>query len=274
MFPRALLVLTLLTAASLARAADTHSLEKADQAAEILAAALQSDPADGDKARHLQDASQRAAELLGDGWRAAEALQRVPEVIASPAGLRGGRDLMLRVRDDLRFRPMMEAELPAGFPTPTLVNEIQVKQYGVYRLARVTETGGRNGRFMMLFRHIQKHDIPMTAPVEMTMSEPSRNAETSMAFLYPSTATGATGPDDGVEVLDSTPHTVVSIGIRGRLTNTRMQEATGHLEGWLATHADTWQRDGEIRVMGFNSPFVRDSRQFSEVQIPIRPVKP
>ena len=72
---------------------------------------------------------------------------------------------------DLAFEPIMEAPLPVGFPAPVPAGEIAVIEYPRYRLARAGMKGGQNGTFFTLFRHIQSNDIPMTAPVEMTMDE-------------------------------------------------------------------------------------------------------
>lgn len=44
------------------------------------------------------------------------------------------------------------------------------------------------------------------------------------------------------------------------------------LEAWLERNAETWAAVGGWRTMGWNSPMVRSSRRFWEVQIPIRRV--
>ena len=66
-----------------------------------------------------------------------------------------------------------EANLPRGFPTPGPVGTVTVKNYPAYRAAVVREDNGQgeqaqqNSMFSVLFKHIKKNDIPMTAPVEM-----------------------------------------------------------------------------------------------------------
>jgi hypothetical protein len=61
-----------------------------------------------------------------------------------------------------------EASLPAGFPGPGPAGEVIVKTYPSHRLAR-TAGQGANGGFMQLFRHIDRNDISMTAPVVVSI---------------------------------------------------------------------------------------------------------
>lgn len=184
--------------------------------------------------------------------------------------------------EDAVRTPMMiaEAKLPAGFPGPGPVGEVIVKTYPAHRLARVRSAGGANGSFMKLFRHIERNEIPMTAPVEMEMAVDDRGgaapATTSMAFLYGSADTGTPGPDpaDPNVVVEDVPEmTVVSLGVRGSYREERFAEFSATLEAWLRTHPE-WVAAGPPRSFAYNSPFVPGLLKYAEVQIPIAPAPP
>lgn len=169
--------------------------------------------------------------------------------------------------DDTEFKPIMEAELPAGFPTYTPVGKIEVKDYPAYRKA----TSSGSTAFWSLFSHIKQNNIAMTAPVEMTYvsvaAEPLQ--QKSMAFLYGQASIGTTGSQGSVEVEDVPAMKVVSIGVRGSRTDKKVEEARQRLVSWLETDG-SYVQAGPLRVMGYNSPFVPKERQFCEVQIPVK----
>jgi len=167
-----------------------------------------------------------------------------------------------RIHADLAFKPIQEASMPEGFPKAGPVGTVRVKEYPRYRAARASD--GRSS-FWMLFRHIKKNDVKMTAPVEMTMDESMR--QKNMAFLYESPTQGRSGADGAVKVLDLEPVKVLSIGIRGRRTADEMKRARSLLEAALV--GSGYERSGDFRVMGYNSPMVPGARQYWEVQIPV-----
>ena len=168
-----------------------------------------------------------------------------------------------------------EANLPVGFPQPGPINAVVVKSYPAYRLARVTSSGKENGMFMQLFRHIERNEIAMTAPVEMSWhAEDGRLAKTpeTMAFLYAAPTIGQAGgdPKDPQVVVDDIPEiTVVSIALRGSYDATTFERGYKQLQAWLAEHPE-WVAEGEPRTMAYNSPFVPGFAKVSEVQIVIR----
>ncbi|MFM7035242.1 MAG: heme-binding protein [Planctomycetia bacterium] len=171
---------------------------------------------------------------------------------------------------DATFKPLIEAELPAGFPTYTPVGTIEVKQYPAYRKA---ETSGR-AAFFTLFTHIKTNGIAMTAPVEMTFKPEGVpvGQEQAMAFLYGSPDLGKAGKQGSVKVLDVPAATVVSIGARGQRTDALVAKATERLRAWLSENKQSYMQEGPVRIMGYNSPFVARDRQFFEVQIPVSSV--
>lgn len=166
--------------------------------------------------------------------------------------------------------------MPPGFPEPTRVNEIEIKRYPAYRMARAPMKGsgvsGGNGAFWVLFRHIKKNDIAMTAPVQTDMNALENGDEAStMAFLYGSEDLGKVGKDGIVDVVDVAPLTVVSMGFRGRMSRKRFEQGHTMLKQWLRDNAEEWIAAGPVRSMGHNSPMVPSRKAFFEVQIPIEP---
>jgi hypothetical protein len=168
---------------------------------------------------------------------------------------------------DLEFRIRFEAELPQGFPGPTSVGDLEVKQYPSYRRVR---SGSGGAAFWNLFRHIESNDIAMTAPVEMTMAfEDGRMRELDMAFLYGTPELGVVGDAGPVEVLDAPANTVISLGCRGNRSTKAVNRARVRAENWLAKQTE-YVAAGELRVMGYNSPMVPTRERYFEVQIPVR----
>ncbi|MBN2291157.1 MAG: heme-binding protein [Pirellulales bacterium] len=174
--------------------------------------------------------------------------------------------------DDKDFRPIVEAKMPKGFPQYTAVGDVQIKQYPAYRKAEADVKSGR--AFWKLLMHIKKNDIAMTAPVEMAYSNSNSNSqeprESKMAFLYGSADMGQPGSGKAVKVVDVAPMMVISTGVRGPRTTKSVAAARERLQDWLDVNKDLYSAAGELRVMAYNSPFVPRSRNYFEVEIPIR----
>lgn len=169
-----------------------------------------------------------------------------------------------------------EAPLPEGWPELTPVGEIQVKQYPVYRAAVIDDEtdGSQSGMFRPLFNHIQREDIAMTAPVEMTYDG---ERQASMAFLYRNPTMGSLGSDaedQRVEVREIEQQTAVSIGVRGRYSEHNYNEALAKLNTWLDENKDQYTQADEPRFLGYNSPFVPWFLRYGEVQIPVQEATP
>lgn len=177
--------------------------------------------------------------------------------------------------EEIAFEPILEADLPRGFPEPTPVHGIELKELPTYRLARAeSRPGGSDGSFWKLFLHIQRNDIPMTAPVEMTFKDSARGPkEAAMAFLYGSTDIGEPGTDGSLVILDTEPTWVVSLGGIGRPDQGALERGRERIEAWLASRPDL-RIDGSWRLMGYNSPMVPVKSQFYEVQVPVAQVEP
>ena len=162
----------------------------------------------------------------------------------------------------------LEVDLPAGFPAPGPADVVQFKHYPAYRVARAE---GR-GAFGQLFRHITKHDIAMTAPVEMTLDESGDDVrEVDMMFMYARPDMGSLGADDTVEVMDLPPVTVFSLGRFGDRGDAVQADVLAEVHAAVAADP-LWEPAGPGRLFGYSSPFVPRERRYWEVQVPVRAV--
>ncbi len=184
-------------------------------------------------------------------------------------------------------RSSIESPLPDGYPEPTPPGAIDIKDYPAVRRAEWHSKGptesGMNIAFWPLFNHIKRHDIPMTAPVEMAYDgvwpDPAASIAKnplgtwSMSFLYRAPTVGQLGDDQGVQVVDAPAVTVVSIGLRGSYGIELAERGVRELRDWDKAEAD-WELAGPVRVLHYNGPAVRESWKWSEVQVPVRKAPP
>lgn len=216
----------------------------------------------------LRSVAARASQSLGE-WSEAGSLLATA-LRWSEAGYAGVlENALTEAVGLLSFEPLVESPMPDGFPATTAVGEIELKDYPRYRMARTTMSNG-NSAFFTLFRHIQRNEISMTAPVEMTYPREA-NGDATMAFLY---GPGVQeNPEAGrrVEIVEVEPLTVVSIGNRGRRTNARVEWAKQRLEAWLEANRPDLRVHGPLRVLGYNSPMVPTEKRYFEVQLEVRP---
>lgn len=175
---------------------------------------------------------------------------------------------------------VVSAPTPLDWPELTPVGTIEVKDYPVYRAAIVENaTLGEEGMepmFMELFRHIERNDISMTAPVEMEYDAPRGEAPTmtTMAFLYRRPDLGRAGEEGAVEVRDLEQQTFVSLGVRGAYTVKTFQRGLKQLDRWIENNRGSWQIAGPPRFLGYNGPVVPKWWRYGEVQVPVRAVQP
>ena len=158
-----------------------------------------------------------------------------------------------------------ESPLPKGWPEPGPFNQVVRKNYPAYRAAFTTEASP-NGGFMRLFKHIKKNEIPMTAPVEMTLDESETQGMKMerMAFLYQSREVGKTGADgDQVEVRDVPAQVALSYAWQGARDNASTARARAAIDAELAKQN---LKAGSYRLLGYNSPFVPRAKQTHELQ--------
>lgn len=200
------------------------------------------------------------------------------------AALRDGDDARAggRLRSDLgdlvetlQFRPLVQAELPAGFPGFAAVDELELRQYPAYRMASTAMRGGSTGAFWPLFRHIEANGIAMTTPVQMDWGATAGGDDRPlrMAFLYGDPATQPRTVADGVDVVVVPAATVLSLGAIGDDRRDRVAAMRDRLFGWLSAHPE-WAPAGPVRTMGYNSPMVPRDRRYFEVQLPVRRTDP
>lgn len=215
--------------------------------------------------------------LLGEEHYATGMLESlILEQASNPMTVPVMRERLLEVHESITFRPVKEADVPVGFPVFTPVHHIEVKEYPVYRLARVEMEGSDNNAFFSLFNHIKRNDIAMTAPVQIDYKpEPGSEEEQSMAFLYGDTGIGVLGSEAGnkeIMVDDIPGHLAVSVGVRGRMNDEAVSQAEEKLRSWLKEKSSEYQAAGPLRKMGYNSPFIPRMMQYFEVQIPVEKV--
>lgn len=169
----------------------------------------------------------------------------------------------LQARDQEEAGPsyVEEAPLPEQWPAPGPYNEVARKSYPAYRAA-FTNGKGETSAFWTLFSHIKRHDIPMTAPVEMSMGVSGEERELEqrgMAFLYQNGKVGAKGPDGPkVEVRDVPATEALSYAWMGSDSKPNVATARRALEKALE------ERELEpsgFRLLGYNGPGTpRDER--------------
>jgi hypothetical protein len=171
---------------------------------------------------------------------------------------------------------VIDTPLPEGYPPPTPPGAIELKKYPGVRRAQVTGIRDGDSGFWPLFRHIERHGIAMTSPVEMDYRSDAEGRGIqpdgiTMSFLYRRADMNRTGPDDRdrrVQVRDTEPVTVVSLGGRGSYSTRRVDQDVEKLRQWLAQNPE-WAVAGEPRALFYNGPTLTPGRKWLEVQIPV-----
>ena len=223
----------------------------------------------------LKAASEKVITSCNDNLMARDILVKATKDISKIEDIAKQADILrtglLEVLVILTFKPRVEAPVPAGFPAPSPVGVVEIKKLPVYRMAKVANSGLGGNNFFTLFNHIKKNKIEMTAPVEMTMAEKNgKYTESSMAFLYQETTLGKVGPQGNVAVLDTTECTVVSVGMRGSPSSENIESARRWLLEKIKTTPQAYEIAGELKVMGYNSPFMPEKLRYYEVQLPLK----
>ena len=156
-----------------------------------------------------------------------------------------------------------EAPLPEGWPAPGPYDQVATKTLPAYRAA-FAKAGGRGTSFWTLFLHIQKNKIPMTSPVEMSMTENDSNLEmASMAFLYQNDQVGKTGAAGAVEVKDVPKTDVLSYTWQGVDSKENVAKAKAAIDAALAEKKLTLAR---YRLLGYNGPATPKQKATWELQ--------
>jgi hypothetical protein len=202
----------------------------------------------------------------------------------------GDTDVRIESRDGNFYfeRCSITTPLPEGYPDPTPPGAIDLKRYPSVRRAEfsgsMTPDLGMNMAFFPLFNHIKDRRIAMTSPVEMNFTGVDRPATDTtpaarpegwtMSFLYRRAEQGPTGVDparERVRVVDAPAVTVVSMGVKGSQSWSRIRREARELERWLEEGGlPGWERAGEMRALYYNGPEKREADKWAEVQIPVR----
>ena len=157
-----------------------------------------------------------------------------------------------------------EAPLPEKWPAPGPYNKVEKKSYPTYRAA-FTNGKGETSSFWTLFLHIKKNDIPMTAPVEMSMTEDDGQLDQAgMAFLYQNGKVGTKGPDGTkVEVRDVPAAQALSYAWQGTDSKENIAKARTALEETL--ESQNVETTG-FRLLGYNGPGTPRDKRTWELQ--------
>ena len=133
--------------------------------------------------------------------------------------------------------------------------------------------------FRVLFNHIKDNDIAMTAPVDMSFTDPGEQAAgrgmTRMALLYRKTSLGDPGDDGRVVVRDAEPTVFASTGVRGPYNRKNYEKGLDLVTSWLTSPTQReWAAAGAPRYLGYNGPFTLWFMRYGEVQVPVRRLEP
>ncbi len=185
------------------------------------------------------------------------------------------RDQLKKMAEQMRFQPQPGAGSVAGFPPPTPLGEIEIKRYPGYRSAvtplEQPSSQSDSPSFERLYRHLQKNQIAMTSPVEISYRYSSGSLEQSaMAFLFPAGENGEIEKVDAVEIVDNRPCRVLSIGIRGPLDAGAVERAVEQLAEHSVKLTALFETDKSPRVFAYHSPSVPKEEQFFEVQLELQ----
>ena len=157
-----------------------------------------------------------------------------------------------------------EAPLPAGWPQPGPNDRVTEKKYPACRAA-LAKGGGETLTFWTLFAHLQRNDIPMTAPVEKSMvAADGKLRQESMAFLYQSDKVGTLGPDgEKVAVRDIPAIKALSYAWQGNDSEENITKAKAALDGGLAARK---AKARSFRLLGYNGPGTPRDKRTWELQ--------
>ena len=157
-----------------------------------------------------------------------------------------------------------EAPLPEGWPQPGPYDKVAEKKYPGYRAA-FTNGSSSTIPFFTLFAHIKRKGIPMTAPVELSMSQKDGSLkQSSMAFLYQNGKVGQTGPDGTkVEVRDVPGFKALAYTWQGGDTKENIARAKAALDAELLS---TKRSAKEFRMLGYNGPGTPGAKRTWELQ--------
>ena len=160
-----------------------------------------------------------------------------------------------------------EAPLPEGWPQPGPYDKVVEKLYPGYRAA-FSGGSGSTIPFFTLFAHIKRNNIPMTAPVELSMSQKDGELEqSSMAFLYQNEKVGKPGADGTrVEVRDVPGFKALVYTWQGADSKESLAKAKAALDAELLK---TQRTAKAFKKLGYNGPDTPPAKRTWELQATI-----
>jgi hypothetical protein len=177
---------------------------------------------------------------------------------------------------DLPAGYVEEAPLPEGFPPPSEPGKVVEKTYPVVR--SYSATGADS--FMKCFVYLTTNQHKMTAPVVMECSPELDTSQPApgdgvpvpferMHFLLEKNSLDKPHEAGPVEVADMPALRVLSISYQGDSKPELIKKGQAAIEARLKELPDV-ERAGNYRLLGYNNPMSNPSKNFWELQLPIR----
>jgi hypothetical protein len=168
-----------------------------------------------------------------------------------------------------------EAPLPESFPPPGKIGEVIEKTYPTVRSYSAAGTGA----FMKCFGYLSLNQHKMTAPVIMEVAPDAKAAEkprdglpfpiTRMHFLLEKNSLDEPKTSGPITVADMPSVRVLSIAFQEKLSAEAAKKGQTSIEARLS-EMPKFERAGDYRILGYNSPMLEKSKNFWEIQLPIK----
>lgn len=120
-----------------------------------------------------------------------------------------------------------------------------------------------NALFGRLFRYIKDNDVSMTVPVKADV-----NPGKMYFYVGNEDALKDLKDTDAVKVVTEPERVVMSIGVRGKYSESNFEEARELLFDELAG-SEQWKKSGEAYAIYWNGPYVPDFMKRFEVHVPV-----
>ena len=158
-----------------------------------------------------------------------------------------------------------EAPLPLGFAEPTVVMQPMLITVPAHRAVEAQS-------FSQCFQHIKRNDIPMTAPVYMSMESQGTALPRSMKhmrFLFPSPDTKSSVIVPGARVVDVPEKEVLIMYMQGVMSDDRTLNSLTQMRRYLMEHYPQLRIVSDVQILGYNSPFVLPWKKLWALQLEV-----
>lgn len=168
-----------------------------------------------------------------------------------------------------------EAPLPEGFPLPSEPGKVVEKNYPVIRSYSATGADSfvKCFGYLSLKQHKMTVPVVMECPAEIDTSKPSPSVGVPvpferMHFLLEKNSLDEPKEVGPVKVADMPSMRVLSMAFQGESTPELVKKGQAAIEARLKEMPEV-ERDGDYRILGYNSPMLERSKNFWELQLPI-----